>query len=166
MSEAAQLPVDAVLDGGRIPVLDIGRFLAGEPDAAAPLARAVARTCEDTGFLVVANHGVAQRLVDATFAAAAQFFARPEAEKLALKVGKYNIGYLPFGGQVVRHSPVTRRRRWCCRKAAQLPRTCFRPMRARSALAPAGSRSAAASAASTCWRSRKQPAIPPIYRTE
>jgi len=25
---------------------------------------------------------------------------------LALKIGKYNIGYLPFGGQVVRHSPV------------------------------------------------------------
>ena len=27
---------------------------------------------------------------------------------LALKVGKYNIGYLPFGGQVVRHSPVNK----------------------------------------------------------
>jgi len=89
-------------------VLDIGPFLAGEPDAKAPLARAVARTCEDTGFLVVANHGVPQRLVDDTFAVAAQFFARPESDKLALKVGQYNIGYLPFGGQVVRHSPVNK----------------------------------------------------------
>jgi non-haem dioxygenase in morphine synthesis N-terminal len=43
---------------GRIPVLDIGAYLAGEVGAAAPLARAIARTCEDTGFLVVANHGV------------------------------------------------------------------------------------------------------------
>src|SRR5262245_42143967 len=42
---------------GRIPVLDIGAYLAGETGAAAPLARAIARTCEDTGFLVVANHG-------------------------------------------------------------------------------------------------------------
>ena len=93
---------------GRIPVLDIGPYLAGEAGAAAPLARAIARTCEDTGFLVVANHGVPQRLVDDTFAVAAKFFARPEADKLALKVGKYNIGYLPFGGQVVRHSPVNK----------------------------------------------------------
>ena len=108
MSGAAQLALSAVSDQGRIPVLDIGPFLAGDPDAAAPLARAVARTCEDTGFLVVANHGVPQRLVDDTFAVATQFFARPEADKLALKVGQYNIGYLPFGGQVVRHSPVNK----------------------------------------------------------
>src|SRR6266853_2802763 len=108
MSGAAQLAPSAVSDQGRIPVLDIGPFLAGKPDAAAPLARAVVRTCEDTGFLVVANHGVPQRLVDDTFAAAAQFFARPEANKLALKIGQYNIGYLPFGGQVVRHSPVNK----------------------------------------------------------
>ena len=108
MSGAAWLAPSAVSGQGRIPVLDIGPFLAGEPDAAAPLARAVARTCEDTGFLVVANHGVPQRLVDDTFAVAAQFFARPESDKLALKVGQYNIGYLPFGGQVVRHSPVNK----------------------------------------------------------
>jgi len=93
---------------GRIPVLDIGAYLAGEAGAAAPLARAIARTCEDTGFLVVANHGVPQHLVDDTFAVAQQFFARPEPDKLALKIGKYNIGYLPFGGQVVRHSPVNK----------------------------------------------------------
>src|SRR5262245_63456467 len=91
---------------GRIPVLDIGAFLAGEAGAAAPLARAIARTCEDTGFLVVANHGVPQRLVDDTFAVAEQFFARPEGDKLALKVGKYNIGYLPFGGPGVGHTPA------------------------------------------------------------
>src|SRR4030095_2399005 len=91
---------------GRIPVLDIAAYLAGDAGAAAPLACAIARTCEDTGFLVVANHGVPQHLVNATSAVAKQFFARPEGDKLALKVGKYNIGYLPFGGQVVRHSPV------------------------------------------------------------
>jgi isopenicillin N synthase-like dioxygenase len=108
MSGAAQLAPSAVSGQGRIPVLDIGPFLAGEPDAAAPLARAVARTCADTGFLVVANHGVPPRLVDDTFAAAAQFFARPDSDKLALKIGQYNIGYLPFGGQVVRHSPVNK----------------------------------------------------------
>jgi isopenicillin N synthase-like dioxygenase len=108
MSGRAQLSDGAVLDDGRIPVLDIGLFLAGDPAAAAPPVRAVARTCEDTGFLVVANHGVPQRLIDDTFAVAARFFARPEADKLALKIGQYNIGYLPFCGQVVRHSPVNK----------------------------------------------------------
>src|SRR5215207_9012165 len=98
---------DASTDG-RIPVLDIGPFLAGKPGASAPLARAVARTCEDTGFLVVANHGVPQALPDRVFAVAAEFFARPEAEKLACKIGDLNIGYLPFGGQTVRHSPVNK----------------------------------------------------------
>src|SRR5580704_14280062 len=91
---------------GRIPVLDIGPYLGGQPGALAPLARAIARTCEDTGFLVVANHGIAPELVDSAFAEAAHFFALDEARKLALKIGRYNIGYLPFGGQVVRQSPV------------------------------------------------------------
>jgi isopenicillin N synthase-like dioxygenase len=108
MSAATLFLDEAVSDHSRIPVLDIGPYLAGDPHAAAPLARAMARACEDTGFLVIANHGVAPRLVEDTFAAAAQFFARLEADKLALKIGKYNIGYLPFGGQVVRHSPVNR----------------------------------------------------------
>jgi isopenicillin N synthase-like dioxygenase len=108
MSAATQLPATAASDHGRIPVLDIGPYLAGDAGAAAPLARAIARTCEDTGFLVIANHGVASRLVEDTFAVATQFFARPEPDKLALKIGKYNIGYLSFGGQVVRHSPVNR----------------------------------------------------------
>jgi isopenicillin N synthase-like dioxygenase len=96
------------MDQGRIPVLDIGPYLAGDPSAAGPLARAIAGTCEDTGFAVIANHRVLARLAENTFALAAKFFARPEADKLALKIGKYNIGYLPFGGQVVRHSPVNR----------------------------------------------------------
>jgi len=108
---AARLPAVAASDQGRIPVLDIGPYLAGDSGAAASLARAVARTCEDTGFLVIANHGIPHRLVEDAFAIASQFFSRPEAEKLALKVGKYNIGYLPFGGQVVRHSPVNRNTR-------------------------------------------------------
>src|SRR5436305_5333850 len=111
MSTAALFPDAANSDQGRIPVLDIGPYLAGHAGAAAPLARAIARTCEDTGFLVVANHGVPQILPDRVFTAAAQFFARPEADKLALKIGELNIGYLPFGGQTVRHSPVNQNTR-------------------------------------------------------
>src|ERR1700731_3389590 len=81
MSAAALSPAVAAAEHGRIPVLAIGAYLAGDTGAAAPVARAIARTCEDTGFLVVANHGVPPRLVEDTFAVAVQFFARPEPEK-------------------------------------------------------------------------------------
>jgi isopenicillin N synthase-like dioxygenase len=97
---------DTLTTTGRIPVLDISAFLAGEPGAMIPLARAIARTCADTGFLVVANHGIAPELVENAFAETARFFALDEDEKLRYKVGRLNIGYLPFGGQTVRHSPV------------------------------------------------------------
>jgi isopenicillin N synthase-like dioxygenase len=108
MSQLAEARIAAGSAEGRIPVLDVGPYLAGEPDAAAPLAQAIARTCEDTGFLVVMGHGVSQRLPDRVFAIAAEFFARQEADKLALRIGELNIGYLPYGGQTVRHSPVNK----------------------------------------------------------
>ena len=90
----------------RIPLLDIGPYLAGEPGARAALAHAVDKTCRDTGFLVIANHGIAQDLIDATFAAAASFFDLPEDRKQALKIGDLNIGYLPYGAQIVRTSKI------------------------------------------------------------
>ena len=90
----------------RIPIIDIGCYLAGEPGADRALAVAITRTCVDTGFLVLSNHGVPQQVIDRAFAAAADFFARDEAFKLALKIGAENIGYLPYGGQTVRTSTV------------------------------------------------------------
>ncbi|MBX9700267.1 MAG: isopenicillin N synthase family oxygenase [Acetobacteraceae bacterium] len=91
---------------GRIPVLDIGPFLAGEPGALAALARHVARSCRDTGFLVLAGHGVPGALAEGCFAAAQALFALPMERKLALKVGDINLGYLPQGAQVIRTSTV------------------------------------------------------------
>src|ERR1700710_839838 len=90
----------------RIPILDVGPFLAGEPGAAEALAGEIVHTCLDTGFLVITNHGVPQAIIDNAFAAAASFFTLDEATKFALKIGKENIGYLPYGGQPVRTSTV------------------------------------------------------------
>ena len=100
MSEIAEGPE------GRIPVLDVGPMLAGVPGAMEALATSIARSCRDTGFLVLANHGVPQALADGCFEAAARFFALPEEEKLALKVGMLNLGFLPTGAQVIRTSTV------------------------------------------------------------
>jgi isopenicillin N synthase-like dioxygenase len=91
---------------GRIPVLDLGPYLAGAPGAREELARHVARSCRDTGFLVLANHGVPEAMVADTFAQAARFFDLPIEDKLALKVGAINIGYLPQGAQTIRSSTI------------------------------------------------------------
>lgn len=93
-------------DPDRIPVLDVGPLVAEQARAREALAEAVVRSCEDTGFLVIANHGVDPALVDGAFAAAADFFDLDEQRKLALKVGELNIGYLPYGAQIVRTSEV------------------------------------------------------------
>lgn len=90
----------------RIPVLDVGPYLAGAPGAREALAEAVARTCVDTGFLVIMNHGVDQALINGCFAAASDFFDLPDERKLALKVGDLNIGYLPYGAQIIRTSKI------------------------------------------------------------
>lgn len=95
-----------VAAAARIPVLDVGPFLASAPGAAADLAAQVKRTCEDTGFLVIANHGVPQELIDRAFATAADFFAIDEDRKMALRIGAQNIGYLPYGGQTMKTSTV------------------------------------------------------------
>ncbi|MCO6419872.1 hypothetical protein JYK14_27475 [Siccirubricoccus sp. KC 17139] len=91
---------------GRIPVLDIAPALAGQPGARQALAERIARSAEDTGFLVLAGHGIDPALPAGCFAAAAAFFALPEEVKLALKVGELNIGYLPTGAQVIRTSKI------------------------------------------------------------
>jgi isopenicillin N synthase-like dioxygenase len=90
----------------RIPVLDVGPVLAGAPGAQEDLAAAFAHTCADTGFLVITNHGISQSLIDGAFAAASDFFDLNEQRKMALKIGDLNIGYLPYGAQIVRTSKV------------------------------------------------------------
>lgn len=103
---AADTDLPAANAESRIPVLDVGPFLAGEPGAARALADAVKRTCEDTGFLVIGNHGVPQDIIDRAFEEAANFFALEEARKLELKIGDQNIGYLPYGGQTMKTSTI------------------------------------------------------------
>jgi len=45
-------------------------------------------------------------LIDGTFAAASRVFDLEQERKTALKVGDLNIGYLPYGAQIVRTSKV------------------------------------------------------------
>ena len=90
----------------RIPVLDVAPCLADVPGAREVLAQQFAHACDDTGFLVIGGHGIDPALPAGAFAAAAAFFDLPDVRKLALKVGALNIGYLPYGAQVIRTSKV------------------------------------------------------------
>jgi hypothetical protein len=89
---------------GRIPVLDIGAFL-----TASQRRRHWPRRCPEpakTRALVVANHGVPQA---ARSVSRLRHSSSPAGSRQAgPQSGDLNIGYLPFGGQTVRHSPVNK----------------------------------------------------------
>lgn len=70
------------IDVADIPVIDFAAFAGGNPAERTRVAAAIGRACETVGFLYLANHGVAQRLIDATFAASRQFFEQPPAERM------------------------------------------------------------------------------------
>jgi isopenicillin N synthase-like dioxygenase len=88
--------------GLRIPVLDLGPYLAGEKGALDRAAFELGAACESLGFCFFANHGVSQALIDGAFAAAAQFHSLPLERKMAVRALEEPVGYLPVGGQTQR----------------------------------------------------------------
>lgn len=89
-----------------VPVLDLGPWRAGSPDALEALAAQLRHAQENVGFFVIVNHGVPQARIDAAFESARRFHALPLDAKLALKANEHNIGYLPFKGSTTRSSRV------------------------------------------------------------
>lgn len=89
-----------------IPVIDLGPFLADEPGALEATAARLRDAFENIGFYFITNHGVAQSLVDRTFAEVARFHALPLEDKLRLRINQHNIGYLPLRGATTRHSQL------------------------------------------------------------
>lgn len=67
-----------------VPVIDVGPFLRNEPGGRA-VPTAIARACEDIGFFTIVGHGVEPALAERIVGTARQFFARPLAEKLAVR---------------------------------------------------------------------------------
>jgi isopenicillin N synthase-like dioxygenase len=87
-----------------IPVLDLAPLLRGDPGATEALGKALRHAFEEVGFYFIVNHGVPQSLVDGAFEAARRVHAMPLDRKLALRMNKDNVGYLPFKGSTTRHS--------------------------------------------------------------
>jgi isopenicillin N synthase-like dioxygenase len=95
-----------VIEATEIPVLDLAAYLAGDAAAAARLAGELHDACTNVGFFYVRNHGVASELIDATFAEAARFHAQPLEKKLALRIDRDNVGYLPMAASTITSTTI------------------------------------------------------------
>jgi isopenicillin N synthase-like dioxygenase len=84
----------------RIPVLDMGPYLAGEPGARETLATELRHVQENIGFYVVKNNGVDFSCLDKTYAALKQFFALSIEEKLKFSIDDTSLGYVPIRSTV------------------------------------------------------------------
>ncbi|HTZ36666.1 MAG TPA: 2-oxoglutarate and iron-dependent oxygenase domain-containing protein [Stellaceae bacterium] len=93
-------------DRDSIPVIDLGAYLAGEPGAAARAAEELRIALTEIGFYLIVNHGVAPALTAAAYREAARFHALPLDRKLAVKIDRHNVGYLPLRGDTLRTSVV------------------------------------------------------------
>lgn len=75
--------------------------LAVGPDADRQNADAVGKAARETGFFLVAGHGVPQTLIDEVFSESARFFALSDAEKdqQSIRRSPHNRGYVAMEGE-------------------------------------------------------------------
>jgi isopenicillin N synthase-like dioxygenase len=84
----------------RIPILDMGPYLAGAPGAREQLAAEIQHVQENIGFSIFINHGVDFSLLDGAYAAFKKFFALPLEEKLKFTIDDTSLGYVPIRSTV------------------------------------------------------------------
>ena len=84
----------------RIPILDMGPYLAGEAGAREHLATEIQHVQENIGFSIFINHSVDFDLLDGAYAALKKFFALPLDEKLKFTIDDTSLGYIPIRSTV------------------------------------------------------------------
>lgn len=74
----------------QVPLIDLGGFLSGNPDAAVEASRLVGEACQKHGFFLVVNHGVDKTLIARALNYVDNFFELPlsEKQKAQRKVGE------------------------------------------------------------------------------
>ena len=84
-----------------IPVIDLAGGFSADIAGRKAVAAAIHRACRETGFFYVANHRVAQSLVDEQFRWSKRFFDLPLAAKMDIEMKKSpsTAGYEPIEGQ-------------------------------------------------------------------
>ncbi|WP_419758556.1 isopenicillin N synthase family dioxygenase [Acidisoma sp.] len=81
-----------------IPIIDFAPMLGMDQAAKRALAAELRFACTEIGFFYIRNHGIAQDLIDATFAECPRFFGLGAADKMAIHVrhSLNNSGYTPL----------------------------------------------------------------------
>lgn len=89
-----------------IPTVDLHAFLHGTPEQQAAIAKHVDSICRNTGFLIISNHGVDERLVDLAWLSARAFFELPLKKKLESKPvdAACPRGYFPLAAEALAKS--------------------------------------------------------------
>lgn len=82
-----------------IPIVDLGPFLSGDPEAKAKTAEVFAEAFEGTGFAVIVGHGVPETLAQQTYDSMTAFFAQDIETKSTFTPPEQTKGrgYLPIG---------------------------------------------------------------------
>jgi len=93
-------------DTEKIPVIDLGPYLAGAAGAMDRAAAELRFALTEIGFYFIVNHGVAAGQIREVFRQTARFHAQPLEKKLEIKLDKHNVGYLPMKGDTLRTSVV------------------------------------------------------------
>ena len=89
-----------------IPTIDVSALRHGSAAQKRDVARLIDAACVDTGFFIVAGHGVPQDLIETTRARAIDFFAMPVEEKMKVQrpPAKISRGYNWLGDRSVAYS--------------------------------------------------------------
>jgi isopenicillin N synthase-like dioxygenase len=92
------MPAARILDFSEIPVIDIGPLVHGESQREAGTVDAIARACQDVGFMYVRNHDVPSVALSRLVEQAKLFFALPTDKKksVAVENSPQFRGYLPL----------------------------------------------------------------------
>jgi len=93
-------------DADTIPVIDLAPYLAGVAGALDRAAEELRVALTEIGLYFITGHGVPPELTRDTYHEAARFHAQPLDKKLAIKLDKHNVGYLPLKGDTLRTSTV------------------------------------------------------------
>ena len=89
-----------------IPVIDAGRYLAGDHGALEAVAGEIRSALEHVGFFVIVNHDVSRSLIARTFDEARRIHSLGAGAKMALRMNEHNNGYMAMARYTVRTAEV------------------------------------------------------------
>ena len=89
-----------------VPVIDVGRYLAGAPGGLDTVAGEIRYALENIGFFVIVNHDVPRDLVARTFKEARRIHSLDAGTKMSLRMNEHNNGYMAMARYTVRTAEV------------------------------------------------------------